>query len=99
MDSIESVLHDTLDYSHSQNYIGWDKHDGMSSRLRKKLPFETKWTNLVFHETIKRAPINLYPSKSGSITLQNGYFPWLLTCNYGNIPFQDSGLFPSVPDS
>lgn len=61
MNSIKSVLYDTLNYSHNHDYIGWDKHDGMSSRLRKILPFESKWSNLVFQETIKRAPVNLRP--------------------------------------
>lgn len=60
-DEIRPVLGETLAYARKREYVGWDKHDGMSSRLRKSLPFETKWTNLAFQETIKRAPINLRP--------------------------------------
>lgn len=61
VDKLCSTLQDTLAYSRERNYVGWDKHDGMSSQIRKRLPFETKWTNLAFQETIKRAPINLRP--------------------------------------
>jgi len=61
MNEYEKILSDTLNYSRKRDYIGWDKHDGMSSKIRKKLPFETKWTNLFFQEVIKRAPINLRP--------------------------------------
>jgi hypothetical protein len=61
MEQLCTTLQDTLAYSRKRNYVGWDKHDGMSSRIRNRLPFETKWTNLAFQETIKRAPINLRP--------------------------------------
>ena len=59
MNDFETVLQHTLEYSRERDYIGWDKHDGMSSRIRRCLPFEQKYTNLLFQETIKRAPINL----------------------------------------
>jgi hypothetical protein len=59
MNDFETVLQHTLEYSRERDYIGWDKHDGMSSRIRRNLPFEQKYTNLLFQETIKRAPINL----------------------------------------
>lgn len=62
MDQHTEILADVIDYSAERDYVGWDKHDGMSSRIRQALPFETKWTNLAFQETIKRAPINLRPS-------------------------------------
>lgn len=61
MNDFESILRQTLEYSREQDYIGWDKHDGMSSRIRRCLPFEQKYTNLLFQETIKRAPVNLRP--------------------------------------
>jgi len=61
MDSVDIILEKTLDYSRNRNYVGWDKHDGMSSYVRRKLPFEHKLTNLAFQETIKRAPINFRP--------------------------------------
>ncbi|MFP8890753.1 antibiotic ABC transporter permease [Natrialbaceae archaeon A-CW2] len=57
--TLADALEETLAYSRERDYVGWDKHDGMSSRVRKALPFETKWTNLTFQETIKRAPINV----------------------------------------
>ncbi|TYL37231.1 antibiotic ABC transporter permease [Natronococcus pandeyae] len=61
INTVETVLEETLEYSRKRNYVGWDKHDGMSSQIRRRLPFEHKWTNLAFQETIKRAPINLRP--------------------------------------
>lgn len=54
-----SILEDTINFSRRRDYIGWDKHDGMSSRIRRVLPFENQWINLVFQEVIKRSPINL----------------------------------------
>jgi hypothetical protein len=59
MNDIETVLQQTLEYSRERDYIGWDKHDGMSSRIRRSIPFETKYTNLLIQETIKRAPVNV----------------------------------------
>jgi hypothetical protein len=59
MNDFETVFQQTLEYSRERDYIGWDKHDGMSSRIRRGLPFEKKYANLLFQETIKRAPINL----------------------------------------
>ncbi|WP_244166301.1 prenyltransferase/squalene oxidase repeat-containing protein [Halorubrum ezzemoulense] len=61
MTSVKTILKETLEYSSRRNYVGWDKHDGMSSRIRRKLPFKHKLTNLAFQETIKRAPVNLRP--------------------------------------
>jgi hypothetical protein len=56
-----TVLLEALAYARERDYVGWDKHDGMSSRIRRALPVETKWTNLAFQETVKRAPVNLRP--------------------------------------
>lgn len=61
MTTVEDILEATLEYSRKRDYVGWDKHDGMSSRVRRSLPFEHKWTNLAFQETIKRSPFNLRP--------------------------------------
>lgn len=61
MDGLKNVFEETLAYSRERDYVGWDKHDGMSSRIRRKLPFEHKLTNLAFQESVKRAPINLRP--------------------------------------
>lgn len=61
MKDYHRILADVIGYSRARNYVGWDKHDGMSSRVRTVLPIETKWLNLVFQESIKRAPVNVRP--------------------------------------
>ena len=53
------LLAETLAYAREREYTGWDYVDGMSSRLRRWLPGENKWVNLVIQEGIKRAPINV----------------------------------------
>lgn len=55
------LLVDTLAYASEREYVGWDYGDGMSSRVLRALPVESKVLNLVVQETIKRAPINLRP--------------------------------------
>ncbi|MFB6131713.1 MAG: antibiotic ABC transporter permease, partial [Salinigranum sp.] len=55
------ALHDTLAYSRERDYVGWDYCDGMSSRILRSLPVESKWLNLAFQETAKRAPVNVRP--------------------------------------
>jgi len=55
------VLEDVLRYSRERGYTGYDKHDGMSSRVLQRLPVDNQWINLCVQETIKRAPINLRP--------------------------------------
>lgn len=55
------VLFDVLQYARERDYTGWDYGDGMSSRIRQRLPFENRWVNLAFQETIKRAPVNVRP--------------------------------------
>jgi len=51
----------TLSYARERDYRGWDYGDGMSSRLLRRLPVESKWLNLAVQETVKRAPVNLRP--------------------------------------
>ena len=53
------LLEETLSYSRDRDYVGYDKHDGMSSHIRRRFPGNNKWVNIAFQETIKRAPINL----------------------------------------
>ncbi|MFC6911795.1 antibiotic ABC transporter permease [Halorubrum ejinorense] len=60
-DAVADVLSETLRYARERDYTGWDYFDGMSSRVRRALPFETKWTNILIQEGIKRAPVNLRP--------------------------------------
>ncbi|MFC7071765.1 antibiotic ABC transporter permease [Halovenus rubra] len=55
------VLLDSLSYARDRNYIGYDKHDGMSSKIRRSLPADNRWLNLCFQESVKRAPVNLRP--------------------------------------
>lgn len=56
-----AVLRDTLEYARERDYTGWDYCDGMSNPIREALPFENRWINLVFQESIKRSPVNIRP--------------------------------------
>lgn len=58
---VRAVLEKTLRYSRERNYTGWDYADGSSSRILRALPFDNKWVNIAFQETIKRAPVNIRP--------------------------------------
>ena len=58
-DAVGETLAETLRYARERDYTGWDYFDGMSSRVRRALPFETKWTNILIQEGIKRAPVNV----------------------------------------
>ncbi len=60
-ESAVAVLERTLAYARERDYTGWDYGDGMSSRIRRALPFENRWVNLLFQETAKRSPINVRP--------------------------------------
>ena len=55
------LLRSVLGYARERDYTGWDYGDGMSSRLLRRLPVESKWLNLAVQETVKRAPVNLRP--------------------------------------
>jgi hypothetical protein len=55
------LLADVLAYAREREYTGWDYGDGMSSRILRALPFENKWLNLAFQESVKRSPVNLRP--------------------------------------
>lgn len=55
------VLRQTLTYSRTRGYRGWDYCDGLSSAVLQALPVDNKWVNLAFQETIKRSPVNLRP--------------------------------------
>jgi len=57
----ESQLRAVLDYASDRDYVGWDLYDGESSRLLRALPVEHKWLNLVFQQTVRRAPVNIRP--------------------------------------
>lgn len=60
-ESILSTAREALAFAREHDYVGYDKHDGMSSRIRQALPVEHKWVNLAFQESVKRAPVNLRP--------------------------------------
>ena len=55
------LLERTLAYAREHDYCGPDYADGMSSRLLRALPVESKWLNLAIQETVKRAPVDLRP--------------------------------------
>lgn len=59
--SYDQVLRAVLAYARRREYVGPDYADGMSSRIRRALPVESKWWNLLFQETVKRAPIDIRP--------------------------------------
>jgi hypothetical protein len=59
--AVLEMLERTLAYARERDYTGWDYGDGMSSRLRRVLPIESKWVNISFQELVKRAPINVRP--------------------------------------
>ena len=56
-----ALLRRTLAYAREREYTGPDYGDGMSSRLLRALPVESKWLNLAVQETVKRSPVNLRP--------------------------------------
>ena len=58
---VAAVLTDVLAYARERDYTGWDYGDGMSSRLLRAVPFESKWLNLAVQETVKRVPVNVRP--------------------------------------
>jgi uncharacterized protein YyaL (SSP411 family) len=55
------VLLETLRVSKEKNYLGWDKHDGMNSKMLEFFPMRSKWFNLLFQEIVKRFPVNIRP--------------------------------------
>lgn len=55
------LLVDALGFARERDYSGNDYSDGMSSAVRQALPFETKWVNLLFQESVKRSPIDIRP--------------------------------------
>jgi hypothetical protein len=58
---VAEALGATLAYARERDYRGWDFGDGMSSRILQALPVESKWLNIAFQETVKRAPLNVRP--------------------------------------
>jgi len=60
--SFVPILESTLKLSREKEYSGYDKADGMSSKILRTLPIDNKWVNLAFQETVKRAPLNIRPA-------------------------------------
>ena len=58
---LKDILRQTLRFARERDYCGYDKADGMSSRILRSLPFDNRWVNLAFQETTKRSPINIRP--------------------------------------
>ncbi|WP_367996730.1 antibiotic ABC transporter permease [Haloferax volcanii] len=61
MPKLFTIVEDVLDYSRDRDYIGYDKADGLSSRILQSVPIDNKWINVFFQESCKRAPINIRP--------------------------------------
>jgi len=60
-DSLIEIVERTLEFSKDRDYVGYDKADGMSSKILKNLPINNKWIDLAFQESVKRAPVNIRP--------------------------------------
>ncbi|ELZ23716.1 hypothetical protein C475_15633 [Halosimplex carlsbadense 2-9-1] len=58
---VADVLRDTLAYARDRSYRGWDYGDGMSSRLLRAAPVDSKWLNIAVQELAKRPPVNIRP--------------------------------------
>jgi hypothetical protein len=58
-EEVTRILEATLAYAREQEYTGWDYFDGMSSRVRERIPIENKWLNIAIQEGIKRFPVNV----------------------------------------
>ncbi|WP_284011187.1 antibiotic ABC transporter permease [Haloarcula pelagica] len=56
VDPLFDLLERSLAYAREREYLGWDYCDGMSSRVWRSVPVQTKWSNLAFQEVIKRGP-------------------------------------------
>jgi len=59
--SLIQTICETLEYSKEHEYRGYAKADGLNSKFLQNLPIDNKWINLIFQESVKRAPINLRP--------------------------------------
>ena len=55
------ILKDLLRYAEHENYCGYNKHDGLNSRLLETLSFDNKYLRLIFIQGVMRAPVNLRP--------------------------------------
>lgn len=56
------ALFSTLAYAESQEYRGYNKHDGLNSPVLHALTFESKWLRLFFIQSVMRCPFNLRPA-------------------------------------
>jgi hypothetical protein len=59
--SYQDFLLETLDYSRSRNYAGYNKHDGLNSPILGPLFGWAKWPRLVAIQGVMRAPVNIRP--------------------------------------
>ena len=58
---VKGVLDSVYEYSRTQDYKGYNKHDGLNSPLLKDLLGWSKWTRIIAIQTVMRVPINLRP--------------------------------------
>lgn len=59
--SLDQITAKTIEYARQREYRGYNKADGMSSRILQAIPVDNKWLNILFQESAKRAPINIRP--------------------------------------
>ena len=62
IESVISALKDTLAWSKTQGYRGYNKHDGLNSPVLRLLLGWSKWSRLVAIQSVMRSPINLRPA-------------------------------------
>lgn len=60
-ESVLELLEKTLEYARERDYTGYDRFDGISSRILQSLPIDNKYLNAAFQQGVKKAPINLRP--------------------------------------
>jgi hypothetical protein len=60
-DSFWHPLYSTLNYVESQNYRGYNKHDGLNSPILHALAGKTKLLRLLCIQLVTRFPVNLRP--------------------------------------
>ncbi len=58
---IDGILDQVYDWSRTQHYRGYNKHDGLNSPLLSALLGWAKWPRLVAIQSVMRFPVNLRP--------------------------------------
>jgi len=58
---INLILDQVYDWSHKQNYRGYNKHDGLNSPVLNTLLGWSKWPRLIAIQGVMRFPVNIRP--------------------------------------